>query len=172
MLQAADLVQARKTIPDYATWSQCFTLYVAVLIVHQPGRLANLMDYQSLIARVSKKYKWPSWVMYDRTSGRRWQASQTSSGPSGAQSVHSVAKWSPVCTLSGQVESSLYTQWPSGAQSVHLVTKWSPVCTLSDQVEPSLYTQWPSGVQSVHSVAKWSPVCTLSDQVEPSLYTQ
>ena len=31
VLQAADLVQSRKTIPDYATWSQCFALYVAAL---------------------------------------------------------------------------------------------------------------------------------------------
>ena len=54
VLLTVDLVQTRKTI---ATWSQCYTLYVAVLAAYQPGRLVG---YQSLIARMSKKYKWPS----------------------------------------------------------------------------------------------------------------
>ena len=31
LLQASDLVQANKTIPDFATWGQCFAIYVAVL---------------------------------------------------------------------------------------------------------------------------------------------
>ena len=31
VVQAADLLQSRKVIPDLATWSQCFALYVAVL---------------------------------------------------------------------------------------------------------------------------------------------
>ena len=66
VLQAADLVQSRKTIPDYATWSQCFALYVAVFAAEHPRMLGDLMGYQSLIARVSKKYKWPSWVIYDQ----------------------------------------------------------------------------------------------------------
>ena len=55
VLQAADPVQTRKMIPDYATWSQCNALYVAVLAAQQPGRLADLMGYQSLIACVSKE---------------------------------------------------------------------------------------------------------------------
>ncbi len=66
VVQAADLVQNRKRIPDYATWSQCYALYVAVLASHRPNRLGDLMGYQSLIARVSKKYKWPAWIIYDQ----------------------------------------------------------------------------------------------------------
>ena len=65
MVQAADLGQPRRVIPDLATWSQCFTLYVAVLAPSQP-RLADLMAYQSLIAKVSAKFKWPPWVVYDQ----------------------------------------------------------------------------------------------------------
>ncbi len=61
MIQLVDWVQARKTINDYTTWSQCYALYVAALAPQQPERLADLMGYQSLIARVSKKYKWTSW---------------------------------------------------------------------------------------------------------------
>ncbi len=66
VVQAADLVQNRKPIPDYATWSQCYALYIAVLASHRPNRLGDLMGHQSLIARVSKKYKWPAWVIYDQ----------------------------------------------------------------------------------------------------------
>ena len=66
VLLTADLVQTRKTIADYATWSQCYAHYVAVLAAHQPGRLADLMGYQSIIACMSKKYKWPSWVIHDQ----------------------------------------------------------------------------------------------------------
>ena len=82
VLQAANLVQTRKTIPDYATWSQCYAIYIyiykAVLAAQQPQRLAYLMGYQSLIARVSMKYKWPAWVIYDQNF---WQwATQTSHG--------------------------------------------------------------------------------------------
>ena len=53
-------------IPDYATWSQCFALYVAAVASHQPERLPDLMAYQALIARASKKYRWPSWLVYDQ----------------------------------------------------------------------------------------------------------
>ena len=66
MVQAADLVQSRKIIPDLATWTQCFALYMATLASHQPARLPDLMAYQSLITKASLKFKWPSWVVYDQ----------------------------------------------------------------------------------------------------------
>lgn len=69
LVQAADLAQARKTIP---TWLQCLALFVAVLISGQPERAARervseFMAYQSIIAKASGKCKWPSWVIYDRS---------------------------------------------------------------------------------------------------------
>ena len=66
VVQAADLLQARKVIPNLATWSQCFALYVAVLVPQQPDRLLDLMAYQTLVAKASAKFKWPSWVVYDQ----------------------------------------------------------------------------------------------------------
>lgn len=66
VVQAADLMQTRRVIPDLATWLQCYALYTTVLLAHQPGRLADLMGYQALIAKASKKFKWPSWVVYDQ----------------------------------------------------------------------------------------------------------
>ncbi len=66
VVQAADLLQTTKIIPDLATRAQCFAIYVAVRGAHQPNKLADLMGYQSLVARASKKFKWPSWVIYDQ----------------------------------------------------------------------------------------------------------
>ena len=66
VVQAADLLQSRKVIPDLATWSQCFALYVAILAPAQPERVQDLMAYQAIIAKASSKYRWPSWVVYDQ----------------------------------------------------------------------------------------------------------
>ncbi len=46
-----------------STWSQCFALYVAVLA---PGRIADLMAYQAIIAKTSMKYRWPAWIVYNQ----------------------------------------------------------------------------------------------------------
>ena len=66
VVQAVDLVQSRRMIPDLATWSQCYAVYVAVLAKERPERLPDLMAYQPLIARASRKYRWPSWLVYDQ----------------------------------------------------------------------------------------------------------
>ncbi len=65
VLQVTDLTQSRKVIPDLPTWLQSFALYTAVILKDQPERAAELMAYQSIIAKASLRYKWPSWVMYD-----------------------------------------------------------------------------------------------------------
>ena len=65
VIQAADLMESRKLIPDLATWIQCFSIYAAVIITKEPERAKNLLAYMSLIAKCSLKYKWPSWVVYD-----------------------------------------------------------------------------------------------------------
>lgn len=39
IVQAADLLQSRQVIPDFATW--CQSLYATVLVTHQPERLAD-----------------------------------------------------------------------------------------------------------------------------------
>lgn len=41
VVQAADLVQVRKIIPDLATWLQCYSLYVAMLVTHYPMRISE-----------------------------------------------------------------------------------------------------------------------------------
>jgi len=66
LVQAEDLLQSKRLIPDLATWVQCFSLYTTVLLKKQPSRFAELMAYASTIAKASKKYKWPAWVIYDQ----------------------------------------------------------------------------------------------------------
>ena len=56
VVQVADLLQARKIIPDLATWLQCFALYVATLAPSKPSRVAEMMAYQTIIAKASQKY--------------------------------------------------------------------------------------------------------------------
>lgn len=65
IVQAEDLMQTKKLIPDLPTWLQCFALFVSVAAKHKPDRLADLMAYMSQIAKASKKYRWPAWVVYD-----------------------------------------------------------------------------------------------------------
>ena len=67
VVQAVDLVQTKKLILDLETWIQCFSLFAATLLPHHPGRLAELMAYQSIIAKASARYKWPSWIIYDQS---------------------------------------------------------------------------------------------------------
>ncbi len=73
------LVQARKTIPDFATWSQCFAIYTAVRVGQEPERLADPMGYMTLIAKASRRYNWPAWVIYDQ------QLRQDAAGNPGVQ---------------------------------------------------------------------------------------
>ena len=66
VVQAADLVNTRKVIPDLATWVQCFTLYMAIVVKQEPERASSLLAYMAKVARASMKYRWLSWVVYDK----------------------------------------------------------------------------------------------------------
>ena len=59
LVQAADLLQQKRLLPDLATWMQCF--------------VADLMGYMCQIARASQRFKWPSWVIYDQNFDRMQQ---------------------------------------------------------------------------------------------------
>ena len=65
LVQLQEVSRHRRLIPDYNTWSQCFAIYTAVITAHQPHRIPELIAYQMEIAKCAKKYKWPSWVIYD-----------------------------------------------------------------------------------------------------------
>ena len=83
VVQAADLLQARKIIPDLATWLQCFSLYVATLAPKFPDRIAERMSYQTIIAKTSQRYRWPSWVVYDQNFRQEAAGNPTQSSRSG-----------------------------------------------------------------------------------------
>lgn len=66
MVQASDLLESQKLIPDLATWAHCFSIYMAVITVADPDHTKNMLAYMALIAKCSLRYRWPSWVVYDQ----------------------------------------------------------------------------------------------------------
>ena len=67
LLQTADYLQAKRLTPDIGTWLQCFSLYTAVVLTKFPERSTPLMLYAATIAKLSQKFVWPSWVVYDNS---------------------------------------------------------------------------------------------------------
>ena len=67
LVHAQDLMQQKKLIPDIPTWVQCFSHYAAIVCSKYPDRRADLLGYISQIMRVSQRFKWPSWVIYDQS---------------------------------------------------------------------------------------------------------
>ena len=59
-------MESCKLIPDFATWVQCFSFYIAVITAKEPKRTKNMLAYLSLIAKCRLKYRWPSWLVYDQ----------------------------------------------------------------------------------------------------------
>ena len=82
LLHAAEYFQAKRLIPDLATWVQCFSIYMAVLISQHNERTPSLLMYMASIAKLSQKFKWPSWIVYDHSyrqeaaDSRRWDWSK------------------------------------------------------------------------------------------------
>ena len=68
IVQADDLAVSHKLIPNFETWSQCFSIYAAVRIANDPSKAGDLMAYTHSIASMAKRYPWPSWIMYDESS--------------------------------------------------------------------------------------------------------
>ncbi len=50
VVHPADLLQAKRIIPDLATWVQCFAVYAAVLLKKFPERSTSLLTYQKHLA--------------------------------------------------------------------------------------------------------------------------
>ena len=66
LVQVDDVAGAKKLIPDFPTWAQCFAIFTAVLGTYNPALLPDLMAYLSDTATHAKRFKWPSWVIYDQ----------------------------------------------------------------------------------------------------------
>ncbi len=78
VVQAADLIQARRLIPDLATWMQCFGLFMAAVARRKPGKIPDLAAYMQRPVRSTDGL--PGSFM-TRTSDSKWQVSQHSRGP-------------------------------------------------------------------------------------------
>ncbi len=63
---ASELADSTRVVPDFNTWVQCFAIYAAVLIAKSPERAPFLLSYTSTLAQFSKRYRFPSWLLYDR----------------------------------------------------------------------------------------------------------
>lgn len=66
LVQLHELDSSKKAILDFTTWAQCFALYSAAVLQRQPDRAGDLMAYFFFTAGNARKYRWPSWVVYDQ----------------------------------------------------------------------------------------------------------
>ena len=67
LLQTADYLQAKRLTPDLGIWLQCFALYTAEVLTKFPERATSLLLHAANIAKLSQKFHWPSWVIYDNS---------------------------------------------------------------------------------------------------------
>ena len=110
LLQAADYVRSKKHIPDLATWMQCFAIYSAVLLTKYPERAQSLLMYSAVIARLSKKFRWLSWIIY----GQYFRQEAADTGKT---------DWSTI-------DSSIHTQCFTGMSLS--AEGWCSICTSMD----------------------------------------
>ncbi len=113
LLQAADYVHSKKHIPDLATWVQCFAIYSSVLLTKYPERAQSLLMYSATIARLSKKFRWPSWIIYDQYF--RQEAADTGK-----------TDWA-------KIDSSIHTQCFTGMSLS--AEGWCSICTSMDHTK-------------------------------------
>ena len=66
VVQLEDLEGSKRLIPDFQTWTQCFVIFAAALLKRYPEKAAALMAYMYEMAKNARKFKWPSWVIYDQ----------------------------------------------------------------------------------------------------------
>ena len=57
IVQAQDLLQQKRLIPDTAMWIQCFAIYVSVVCSQSPEHLNNMLGYMCHIVRASHRFR-------------------------------------------------------------------------------------------------------------------
>ena len=57
---------SKRAVPDFTTWAQCYTIYTAAILMRQPERASDLMAYLFMNANNTRRYRWPSWLVYDQ----------------------------------------------------------------------------------------------------------
>ena len=116
VVQLEDLEGSKRLIQDFQTWVQCFSMYAAVVVARHPDKFMPLMAYLTDMAKNARKYKWPSWVVYDQNF-RMHMA--TTAG----------ANWA-------SVNSAIYTQCFLN-QEITRAEPWCKICHAVDHVSTS-----------------------------------
>ncbi len=55
----------RREVPDLFSWVQCFGVYASVVASKQPGRVGQLLAYQTMIIREARRCGGSGWQAYD-----------------------------------------------------------------------------------------------------------
>ncbi len=55
----------RHELPDLFSWVQCFGVYASVVASKQPGRVGQLLAYQTMIIREARSCGGSGWLVYD-----------------------------------------------------------------------------------------------------------
>ena len=59
--------KARREIPDFLSWLECFGVYASVVANQQPERFKELMAYQTIMIREARRCGGSGWLAYDST---------------------------------------------------------------------------------------------------------
>ena len=99
----------KRQIFDISTWFEVFSTYTLVLSSRFPEFLPNLVSYQLIIVKLSKHFRYPSWLYYDveycklASANRIWDWSQTNlelfALAFTGQAVS--LSWCPICQVEG-----------------------------------------------------------------------
>jgi len=83
LVHVADLYQTNKLLPNLATWSQCFALFMATVALKDQKRIADLLTYMATIAKLAKNIAGcPGWSMT-----RIWQQAAESGTVTGQKLI-------------------------------------------------------------------------------------
>ena len=56
----------RRTVAGILEWIKCFNVYMAVISCKEPGRIPDLLAYETLIIEAHMEYSGDAWLEYDR----------------------------------------------------------------------------------------------------------
>ena len=188
LLQAAEYFQAKRLIPDIATWIQCYALYMAVVMTKRPERASSMLMYMSSIANLSNKYKWPSWLVYDNSYRQEAAEQGKTDWSKGDGTLHSqcfngmaknAERWCSICHSLDHVKencplrppgqsmkrpSPTYSNYPQ-AKRMHKA-KSAPICKKYNRFDGECNFGGKCNYQHICSkCGKWHPasLCQKSD---------
>ena len=154
LLSAADLLQTKRLIPDFGTWVQCFTVYAAIVLSRFPERSTSLMLYAGSIGRLSQRFKWPSWVIYDNAF--RQEAAESGN-----------LDWSKIdASIHAQCFTGMAVSQESWCSLCHSIYHLKGSCTLKSPDRTSPSEALSRGKRAAYSQTsgpkrfkEWPPIC-------------